>query len=219
MRKKQYIILVIVLIIVVALVVILMAFNNKQEEEEEAAEEAATVYVTEFDAEDVVSFSYFYNYEQYTFELNDDGEWYYTEDDETTWDQDSITSMVEVLAGITADYTIESPEDESEYGLDSFYQLIDIELSDGTELELQFGAANEVLGGYYVKLADEDTVYLVDEDVYTTFVVDVYDLVADEEEEDEDTSDDTSDDTTEETADDTSDDSEDADDTSDDADE
>ena len=189
MRKKQYIILIILLIIIVALIFVLRMVSSNKEAEEEAEEEAATVYVTDFDAEDVISFSYWYSYEEFTFELNDDDEWYYKEDDETIWDQDTIGSMVDTLATITADYTIESPEDESEYGFDTFYQIITVEFSDGTEIEMQFGMLNEVVGGYYMKLTDEDTVYLVSEDIYTTFQVDVYDLVEDLEAEDEDTDD------------------------------
>ena len=104
-----------------------------------------------------------------------------------------MKTMLSSLGSMTADSTVESPEDVSEYGIDQPTQQVTLNFSDGSEKTLTFGMENEIVGGIYVQVSGDDNVYLVGSSyVNTTLNKGVDDLKVDDTDDADDTSSDTS---------------------------
>ena len=103
-------------------------------------------------------------------------------------DADKMKTMLSSLGSMTADSTVESPEDVSEYGIDQPTQQVTLNFSDGSEKTLTFGTENEIVGGTYVQVSGDDNVYLVGSSyVNTTLNKGVDDLKVDETDDTDDT--------------------------------
>ena len=80
---------------------------------------------------------------------------------------DKMKIMLSSLGSMTADSTVENPEDVSEYGIDQPTQQVTLNFSDGSEKTLTFGTENEIVGGTYVQVSGDDncmdvTIFLTD---------------------------------------------------------
>ncbi|PWE87874.1 hypothetical protein LG34_01265 [Eubacterium ramulus] len=96
-------------------------------------------------------------------------------------DADKMKTMLSSLGSMTADSTVENPEDVSEYGIDQPTQQVTLNFSDGSERTLTFGTENEIVGGTYVQVSGDDNVYLVGSSyVNTTLNKGVDDLKVDD---------------------------------------
>jgi type II secretory pathway pseudopilin PulG len=195
MRKKQYGIMILILVLILAAFGILRGVKSHQEKVAQEEEEAQTVYAVSFDSSDVTAFSYQYSSDEQSeqelnFEKSDDA-WTYTSDTTIDLDEDQIDTMLSTLSSITANSTIESVSDVSQYGLDTPVQQVNIQFTDGAQTTLVFGMENEVLGGYYLQVSGDENVYLVDSTYMTsTLNKSVEDLTAEEETDDTESSDD-----------------------------
>ena len=187
MRKKQWIILVIALVAIVAASAGLKGYQKAAQQEEDEK-----VYALQFASDDVTGISYEYSGETLEFTKTDDT-WSCSTDPTAQIDADKMKTMISSLGSMTADSTVESPEDVSEYGIDQPTQQVTLNFSDGSEKTLTFGMENEIVGGIYVQVSGDDNVYLVGSSyVNTTLNKGVDDLKVDDTDDADDTSSDTS---------------------------
>ena len=84
--------------------------------------------------------------------------------------------MTNALGAVSATRKLDSPEDLSEYGLDSPVLTVRYMASDGKEAEFTVGDTNDAAGGSYLKISGDDAVYLVASDFADTFNSDIYQL-------------------------------------------
>lgn len=160
MRKKQWIILVIALAAIVAASAGLKGYQKKQDQKAAQQEEDEKVYALQFTSDDVTGISYEYSGETLEFTKTDDT-WSCNADPTVQIDADKMKTMLSSLGSMTADSTVENPEDVSEYGIDQPTQQVTLNFSDGSEKTLTFGTENEIVGGTYVQVSGDDNVYLV----------------------------------------------------------
>lgn len=192
MRKKQWIILVIALVAIVAASAGLKGYQKKQDQKAAQQEEDEKVYALQFASDDVTGISYEYSGETLEFTKTDDT-WSCSTDTTAQIDADKMKTMLSSLGSMTADSTVESPEDVSEYGIDQPTQQVTLDFSDGSEKTLTFGMENEIVGGIYVQVSGDDNVYLVGSSyVNTTLNKGVDDLKVGDTDDADDTSSDTS---------------------------
>lgn len=192
MRKKQWIILVIALVAIVAASAGLKGYQKKQDQKAAQQEEDEKVYALQFAFDDVTGISYEYSGETLEFTKTDDT-WSCSTDPTAQIDADKMKTMLSSLGSMTADSTVESPEDVSEYGIDQPTQQVTLNFSDGSEKTLTFGMENEIVGGIYVQVSGDDNVYLVGSSyVNTTLNKGVDDLKVGDTDDADDTSSDTS---------------------------
>lgn len=192
MRKKQWIILVIALVAIVAASAGLKGYQKKQDQKAAQQEEDEKVYALQFASDDVTGISYEYSGETLEFTKTDDT-WSCSTDPTAQIDADKMKTMLSSLGSMTADSTVESPEDVSKYGIDQPTQQVTLNFSDGSEKTLTFGMENEIVGGIYVQVSGDDNVYLVGSSyVNTTLNKGVDDLKVGDTDDADDTSSDTS---------------------------
>ena len=84
--------------------------------------------------------------------------------------------MTNALGAVSATRKLDSPEDLSEYGLDSPVLTVRYTASDDKEAEFTVGDTNDAAGGSYLKISGDDAVYLVASDFADTFNSDIYQL-------------------------------------------
>ena len=188
MRKKQWIILVIALAAIVAASAGLKGYQKKQDQKAAQQEEDEKVYALQFASDDVTGISYEYSGETLEFTKMDDT-WSCNADPTVQIDADKMKTMLSSIGSMTADSTVENPEDVSEYGIDQPTQQVTLNFSDGSEKKVTFGSTNEIVGGTYVQVSGDDNVYLVGSSyVNTTLNKGVDDLKVDETDDTDDTS-------------------------------
>ena len=189
MRKKQWIILVIALVAIVAASAGMKGYQKKQDQKAAQQEEDEKVYALQFVSDDVTGISY--EYEGTVLSFTKDGDdWKCSTDENAEIDADKMKTMLSSLGSMTADSTVEKPENVSEYGIDQPTQQVTLDFSDGSEKTVTFGSTNEIVGGTYVQVSGDENVYLVASSyMNTTLNKGVDDLKVDET---DDTSSDTS---------------------------
>lgn len=188
MRKKQWIILVIALVAIVAASAGMKGYQKKQDQKAAQQEEDEKVYALQFMSDDVTGISYEYDGSVLSFTKAGD-DWKCNTDETAEIDADKMKTMLSSLGSMTADSTVESPKDVSEYGIDQPTQQVTLDFSDGSEKTVTFGSTNAIVGGTYVQVSDDENVYLVGSSyVNTTLNKGVDDLKVDETDDADDTS-------------------------------
>lgn len=166
-QKKQAIGFAIALAILVAAFFGLRYYNRSSDEKQEQAEEAAKIYVVSADAENITTFSWRSDGETVTM-VKEDGAWTCSEHPEYEIDADKVEALLEELTSLEASQIVEDPEDGAVYGFADPENVITY--GDGEkEVTLTIGMENTITGGYYVKSSADDTVYLIDSSVLSTF--------------------------------------------------
>lgn len=186
MKKQKKSLLFLTIILVVALVIYasLVIYNKKTEENKAKEEEESTIYVTDIDASDIISFSYEVNGETLTFSLVKD-EWICAEYPDYDLDEDAVNSIASEFDHMTAVQTVEDYEDLSEYGFDEPTEILTVTTSDETTYILTVGMKNDITGDYYMTNDNNDALYLVGSSVALGFDTSIDDLVAEEDTETE----------------------------------
>ena len=177
MKKKtrQMLLLLGLLVAAIAALLIVKLVNHLSDQRSQAETEANTSYVTFPSDPDAISWQT--DDATLTLTKDENGSWTWSED--TAFPLD--TSLVESLTGALNDLSTQtafSPEDAlSAYGLDT--PSYSITVSGGSESKtLLFGGSflDDGDSYYYAKLADDDTIYVLDSTVPTALVSSIYDL-------------------------------------------
>ncbi len=80
-------------------------------------------------------------------------------------DQSLFTTVMQLYSSVTATRLIEeNPEDLEKYGLEEPFASVEVQFSDGTSHVLYVGDLLMGSEGYYCRLDDSDTVYMIDVD-------------------------------------------------------
>lgn len=146
----------------------------KQLAAEKAPEESVSPLLA-IDGETVTALSWSYGDQSFRFERND-GAWHFPEDESFPVSKTKMEQLLSTLNGIIVKKTIQEPETLSEYGLESLNCTV--ERSQGSPITLRWGMESP-LGGRYLTL-DGSTVYLVEEQVVSSFQVDLYAMLRQE---------------------------------------
>ena len=179
--RKQRIQLFLLLLVLALLIAGFLGLQRYNEMQAAKPEEETEITVLDVSRDDIVSFRYDYEGVVYSFEKEEDT-WYYTEDRSLTIDQTTILVMLNRVAPLTAKQELGQVSDLSQYGLDEPLRTVTYATSDQT-YTIQIGDFNSVASVYYLKLAEDNTVYTVANPVKTVFDKDAEDWVEEVEEE------------------------------------
>ena len=171
-RKKALIIAIICLAAAAVLYLLVVKLSQKSEEADSSDD---SLVISSVDSDQITAISYEKDGKSLSF-MKEDGTWYDAEDKSFPVDQDSLTTMTNALGAVSATRKLDSPEDLSEYGLDSPVLTVRYTASDGKEAEFTVGDTNDAAGGAYLKISGDDAVYLVASDFADTFNSDIYQL-------------------------------------------
>ena len=179
-KKKQgkgLLLAVLALILLLVVYFVIDLVQKKQETKETESEEVSLpVSVTE---EELAKVTVSNDGTVMTFEKKDDT-WIYQEDSEFPLDEDSVSSKMNSLSGISVDRVLESPEDLAEYGLEEPKLEITVEKTDGSSFTLSIGDKNSSTYDYYVKVNDDSNVYTIGSTVPNNFDFTPYDVAESE---------------------------------------
>lgn len=171
-RKKALIIAIICLAAAAVLYLLVVKLSQRSEDADSSDD---SLVISSVDSGQITAISYEKDGKSLSFR-KEDGTWYNAEDKSFPVDQDSLTTMTNALGAVSATRKLDSPEDLSEYGLDSPVLTVRYMASDGKEAEFTVGDTNDAAGGSYLKISGDDAVYLVASDFVDTFNSDIYQL-------------------------------------------
>ena len=171
-RKKALIIAIICLAAAAVLYLLVVELSQRSEDADSSDD---SLVISSVDSGQITAISYEKDGKSLSFR-KEDGTWYNAEDKSFPVDQDSLTTMTNDLGAVSATRKLDSPEDLSEYGLDSPVLTVRYTASDDKEAEFTVGDTNDAAGGSYLKISGDDAVYLVASDFADTFNSDIYQL-------------------------------------------
>ncbi len=171
-QKKQLITLIALFVFLISAYIGLQVYNDNETEKEEKENR---IVITEFTAEEVVSFSYDYNGITYSYTLNDEA-WLYDGDTTLDMDESSIILMLTTAGSLLGQDRVSEYASLDMYGLDIPVKTVVITLTDGTVKTIKIGDYNEILGFYYLMVEGDENLYLVDSTIYDTFEISEADL-------------------------------------------
>ena len=163
--------------LIAALAVLLCAWlvlknYNASNTQEETEETDTSVYIIPASLkEDVMSIDFTTENGAFSFERDEDGVWVYNSDENFPLDQTRPNSMATTLADFKADRLVENGDEES-FGFDAPSVTLKATFSDGTELDVVFGNANDFYNGdYYIRDNSNGKVYLIGSSAKISFDV------------------------------------------------
>ena len=156
----------------------LTAYNNKEEAKKNAETESTNKTLHSGDAKDLISISYKYKDSQIKLTKNKDGSWSDPDLPNLKLDQNIIFNMVNGATTITATHLVEEGTlNDAVYGLDK--PTLELTLTDSNgAVTFQVGAANEVVGGMYCRVAGDKQIYIIESAVPSYFEFTLLDLVS-----------------------------------------
>jgi len=152
-----------VLAAVLAALIIGFVLLKSRTPAQEAGAETERVAITDLDREAIEEM--ILETEDGTLRLTREGEqaeWKAEHEVSVELDETAVTDLEFSFAGLYAEEVVEEkPEDLAQYGLDPPQAVATARLSDGSETVLHLGSQTTNLNKYYLKTADEPTVYTV----------------------------------------------------------
>lgn len=158
-QAKQMLIVLALLIVFGAAYGGMRMYNQKQEEKQNRKEEEEKVLIAGVKQEDITAFSYQNGEDTLEFVKEEDA-WITKNAEEMKLDQSTVESLLEKIASLEAEETVEGAGSPSEYGLDSPENVITVTTADGTET-LFIGMQNAITDQYYLQKGENGTIYLV----------------------------------------------------------
>lgn len=190
MSKKQtrhFLYMIIALVVCVTGYFVIDSYCHKQKEQEEEeskniAEENKTVVFEMKSVDDVTAVSYMADGEKIRLFKDSDGVWKCDAGSEFKINKSIVTStMLNKFVCVISDQIIESPENTAQYGFDNPQNKIAIKKSDGNSYVFTIGAQNKFdTDKYYMMIAGDDNVYIVDSDIPSAFTNSPEDLKEEE---------------------------------------
>ena len=166
-KKKRQILVLLLLLILLGVVFCLIRWKNQQDANK-PQEEEESVILMELSEEEIDSLSYDYEGETYSFEKINDV-WYLSGDPDRNLTQYYVNSMALNFCPLKAIQKIENVTDMSQYGFSEDTQRkVSVSTKDATYTIL-IGDMNELTENYYVKLPNEEDVYVVDYTVVSRY--------------------------------------------------
>ena len=169
MKKQKIQMLVIVVILLLCIVAYFLAtrYAKQQEQRDKDSETQGQVNLTVIDPDDVDAFSYIADGTTYSYTKNKDT-WTCENDTSLKMDADSIATLLGNLKKITAAEAIGDYDSIADYGLDQPQNTITVTCGNETTT-IDIGDYNEMLQEYYIKISDDDKIYLADSTLKDAF--------------------------------------------------
>lgn len=159
-KKRNAITLVSLLLALSALIGLYVWYGNKTAATDDS-QETENITLATLDTAKVTDIHYIGSDVDINLTLTE-GNWTSKEEPERPINQDNVNSMLSVISEINAYQTVvKSPDNLSEYGLDSPYAYIQATLEDGSTVKLLLGDEIITAEGYYAMVNDDPAVYLV----------------------------------------------------------
>lgn len=177
-QKKQFFILAGVLLVVLAVYGAVMNYNKSVTEQEDSQKEAEIIYITEIQAEEIISFSYTYDEDSYAYTKNGDV-WTYDEDTSLDLDEATIENMLSSITYLTAEDAISEYASLETYGFSEPEKIITL-FTEKDTVVIKVGDYNEIVEWYYLIKEGDEMLYLVDSNFLSTFDVLPQDFVVEE---------------------------------------
>ena len=112
-----------------------------------------------------------------SFQLGDDGNWFWVDDPDFPMEQSHITNMISLLSNLVPQQTIEKGDTLEAYGLADPPVVLTATQRDGTQMTFSLGNATTEGNGYYLLTSQSDTVYIVGNTLHTELSRGIYDLI------------------------------------------
>ncbi len=177
-KQRQMIGMLLALVLLAAAFLGIRQYNKNAASTTSATEDTQET-VLDVNSDDIISFSYVYDGETYSFEKEDDT-WYYADDHSLNLKQERIKAMLLKVAPLKVNQAIENVTDMSQYGLTNPERTIQYETADRSVI-INVGNLNSMTSQYYIAFPSEMTVYAVTTNVVTGFNYTLDDLVEVEE--------------------------------------
>jgi|GEM_PF-353991 len=161
-----------VLLTVLALVCT-AAFAARKLNPETASDDSEQTSVLSLDTDAITAISWTYSGKTVNLSRSGDS-WADADDASCPLDQTYPENMLTLLADIKSEKTLESPEDQSEYGLDD--PQLEIKVSAGETRDIKIGSESSMGDEYYMSDGD-GKIYLVDSTLLTGFSYGINDIV------------------------------------------
>lgn len=112
-----------------------------------------------------------------SFQTDEDGKWYWSDDPSFPLDDATVTGIVSQLASLTPQQTITDGDTLEAYGLDDPSATLTATGSDGSTLTLTFGKTTTDGQSYYMLMnGEESPVYIVAGDLRTAMNTTIYEM-------------------------------------------
>jgi hypothetical protein len=179
-RGKKLLLLLAVLVVLCAAALVISRLDLEQAD----VQEDDSVTLLTLDPDTVTQLSWTYQGETVTLTLSEDG-WIDADGSGQEIDQDTVSAMLTALSDVTAQKTIESPDDLAQYGLEE--PTCTISAQGDVSAQLVIGDATSIGSTRYLSVGDGN-VYLVNTSLLTSFSYSLPDLAPEDETSEEETS-------------------------------
>lgn len=168
-NRKQASVLSILLVLVVVLVIAYFTMTTAAKNKQEQAGNEANIELYSLDTAKTAKIEVSNENGSFIFEKEGDS-WKLTSEKDFSLDQSVVETMLSAIKTIQASrLVVEDAEELGEYGLSKPKISIKIELEDGVSAKIDLGDEVPVQGGYYGLVDEENKVYVMDENYYTSF--------------------------------------------------
>ncbi len=173
MKKSAKLLCLVLVLAVLGGAYFLLTRQTAQEEtSSDSSDESISVYLVE--AEDIVRLSWTVDGETCTLEKLDD---VWSCDEDYPLDESMIEILVDTACAVVAERTVSLGEDGlAEFELDDPAMTVTV-ATDSTETTFLLGLRNPYTDQNYAMLEGQDTVYLLETDLYSTFDLSLLDLI------------------------------------------
>lgn len=173
---KLLIVLALVAILAAAAVIVPGLFNK--EDTDESEDKSRSENMTLFEEKDVDTFSYEYRNEQVVVKRLETGKWTIAENEEFPLIQSYPSDMIDALRVLKVKRTLDGEGlDLEQYGLDDPLYYYKVTLKDGKTIDYRLGNYNSMLEGIYLKFADKNDVYIVEDGITDVFLSGTLDMI------------------------------------------
>lgn len=149
---------------------------SKYEEKKEEIKNSDEIILA-LDSDTITEISW--EYEDVALSFHKDGVWLYDEDEAFLVDEEKIQSLLDVFKEFGVSFVIENVDDYSQYGLDKPECIIRLKSAE-EEYKISLGTYSTLDEKRYVSIGDGNA-YLVSEDPYDTFALELSDMLLNDE--------------------------------------
>lgn len=171
-KQKQLTIMVVIVAALAAILVVAIQLNNWNAARQEAAEDAAIPRILTLD--NVTGVTFVDGDSSLEFLLNDDGEWYWADDEDFLLDDTAVSTVAGLAEDFQANASFEIADDLAAYGLEDADLKVIYTTEDGDTYTVLVGDATGDY--YYAMLEDGDTIYTIGETLPTYLPYTLYDM-------------------------------------------
>ncbi|MGI5824642.1 MAG: DUF4340 domain-containing protein [Bacillota bacterium] len=170
-KQKRQLLVMLIILATVAVAFFGTTVLNKYLEHKEEAE---TISISSISS--IKQISYNNGSESLSFALDENNDWYYTENPNFPLQTSYIENLAETIRGLTAlrEISADQSDELAAYGLDVPQATVTVSGNGKQTDNILIGNANK--NGYYLKLSDSNTIYLVDAQLIEAISLSLYDM-------------------------------------------